>query len=95
MFEKVANKVKVTSPFLPRCLQFCPYLVQSLLTVTARADVDSLVQDEIVGELVVEAIETVVLFAGEQEFQEELIRTFRSLIVGVGLNLMRTGASEL
>lgn len=68
MFEKVTNKIKVTSPFLPRCIQFCPYLVQSLLSITARPDINTIIQDEDYSEIIVEAIETVVLFAGEPEF---------------------------
>lgn len=68
IFEKVTSKVKVTSPFLPRCIQFCPYLIKSLLSLTARPDIETIVQDEVYSEIIVEAIETVVLFAGEPEF---------------------------
>ncbi len=32
LFEKVDIEVKKSSPFLGKALQFCPFLIQSLLT---------------------------------------------------------------
>ena len=68
LFEKVANTVKEKSPFLQRCIQFCPYLCNSLLAFASLANVELLVLEEHYSELVVEAIDTLVLFSAEREF---------------------------
>jgi len=90
LFEKVHNSVKVQSPFLQRAIQFCPFLIKNLLIITGRADIEVLVLDEAYSDVLVEAIETLVLFSAEKEFQDNLVSTSRALLVGVGLALMRT-----
>ncbi len=66
-----------------------------MLSITARADIDAIIQTEEYTELIIESIECLVHFCTEQEFQDYLIAQSRSLIVGVSLNLMRTRESEL
>ena len=36
LFEKVPNNVKIKSPFLPRALQFSPYLSMNLIALCQR-----------------------------------------------------------
>lgn len=95
LFEQVKSKVKESSPFLTRAIQFCPFLIASLISVTSRSDIDELILDENYSDIIVEGIETLVLFSGEKEFQDDLIKACRPLIVDVGLNLMRTTSAEL
>jgi hypothetical protein len=45
IFEKIPDEVKMQSPFLVKGQQFCPFLIQSLINITARTDIDILVQD--------------------------------------------------
>jgi hypothetical protein len=39
LFEKVPNSVKKNSAFLPKSIQFCPYLAQSLIAIGQRPDI--------------------------------------------------------
>jgi hypothetical protein len=95
IFEKVPNSVKKKSPFLPKSIQFCPFLAHSLIAVGQRADILTLVENEVFGDLIVEAIETLVYYSGEPEFQDDLIKASRPLLVHVAFNLLRTQQSEL
>jgi importin-7 len=47
------------------------------------------------GDLIVEAVETLVLYSGEVEFQDDLIKASRPLLVHLAFNLLRTQQSEL
>lgn len=49
-----------------------------------------MIQNETFADLIVEGIETLVLYSGELEFQDDLIKASRPLLVHVALNLMRT-----
>jgi hypothetical protein len=49
-----------------------------------------MIQVEIFSDLLVEAIETLVLYSGEVEFQDDLIKASRPLLVHVAFNLLRT-----
>jgi hypothetical protein len=73
LFEKVPNSEKKRSPYLARALQFSPYLSQSLIAVCKRPDLLKLIEDETFSEVLIEGIDTLVLFSGEQEFQDELV----------------------
>jgi hypothetical protein len=95
IFDKVPNSVKKNSAFLAKSIQFCPFLAQSLISICQRPDILQLIQDEIFSDLMVEAIETLVLYSGEMEFQEDLIKGSRPLLVHVAFNLLRTQQSEL
>jgi hypothetical protein len=96
LFEKVHNSVKEQSPFLVRGQQFCPFLMNSLLTISRGQEFDIITeQDEVFTELVVEAVETLVLFIGEKEFADIIGPLAKQLIVNVGLNYMRTKKQEL
>lgn len=95
LFEKVPNSEKKRSPFLPRALQFAPYLSQSLIAVCKRPDLLKLIEDETFAEVLIEGTDTLVLFSGEQEFQDELVKQSKDLLVHVALTLMRTTAAEL
>lgn len=95
IFEKVPNSVKKRSPFLGKSIQFCPYLAQSLIAVCQRPDIIPLSQVEVFSELLVESIETLVLYSGEVEFQDDLIKASRPLLVHVAFNLLRTQESEV
>lgn len=64
IFEKVPNSVKVVSPFLEKALEFCPFLVHNVLLAAQRPDIEHVLQEhEVFSEALVEAIETLVLFA--------------------------------
>ena len=95
LFEKVPNSVKKNSAFLPKSIQFCPYLAQSLIAIGERSDIQQLIMGEVFGDLLEESIETLVLYSGESEFQDELIKTTRPLLVHVAFNLLRTQESEI
>lgn len=95
LFEKVPNNVKRKSPFLPRAIQFAPYLSQNLIGVCQRQDLIRLLDDDNFSELLVEATETLVIFSGEQEFQEALVHQSKDLVVYVALTLMRTSQQEI
>jgi len=43
----VPNSVKNDSPFLMRGIQFTPFLVQSLLDIAQRPNIEDLMDDEI------------------------------------------------
>ena len=47
IFEKVVNQVKLNSPFLAKGIQFLPFLVQSVLTVSQRPDIEQLLIDDV------------------------------------------------
>lgn len=95
LFEKVANSEKRRSPFLPRALQFAPYLSQSLISVCKRPDFLKLQEDETFCEVLIEGTDTLTLFSGEQEFQDELVKQSKDLLVHVALTMMRTVSQEL
>jgi hypothetical protein len=66
-----------------------------VISVCQGPNILSLIEDETLSELLVEAIDTLVLFSGEQEFQEILVKQSKDLIVHVSLNLMRTSKHEI
>ncbi len=68
LFEAVPNSEKKKSPFLPKAIQFSNFLAFSLISVCQRPNIMRLLEDETLSELLVESIDTLVLFCGEQEF---------------------------
>ena len=94
MFENVPNQVKSESPFLPKAVQLCPYIISSLLDLSQRPNIDTLMDDESYHNMLVECIETLAMFAAEKEFYEIVMKWCRALLVNVGLTLMRTGRTE-
>lgn len=68
LFEKVPNSEKIKSPFLQKGIQFSPYLTNSLISFASRGDITDLLAEESIQEIVVESIETLVLFSAEKEF---------------------------
>ena len=68
LFEAVANTEKKKSPYLPKAIQFSSFLAFSLISFCQKPNIVTLLEDETLSELLVEAIDTLVLFSGEQEF---------------------------
>jgi hypothetical protein len=68
LFEEIPNQTKLESPFINKGLNLCPYLIKTLLVIGKRADLDQLIQDQTYQDVLVEAMETLVLFVGEKEF---------------------------
>lgn len=95
LFEKVHVSVKVASPFLGKGIQFCPYLINSLLAFSTRPDFDQLVDDETYSDLIIEVVDTLVLFTAEKEFTQLIGPFARPLLVHVGFNYMRTTPKEM
>jgi hypothetical protein len=63
--------------------------------VCQRPDLLKLIEDETFAEVIIEGTDTLVLFSGEQEFQDELVKQSKDLLVHVALTLMRTSEQEL
>lgn len=66
-----------------------------MIGITSRTDIEQLTDNEVYSDVIVEAIDTLVHFASEKEFEEDMLRSFRSLIVNVCFTLMRTGKKEI
>ena len=46
--------------------------------------------DELYADIIVEAVESLVLFSAEREFQDDIVKQSKPLLVIVALALMRT-----
>ena len=68
--------------------------IQTLIYLSQREDLETLIDDETYQELVTEIVESVVLMVGEKEFYEVFSSYQRHLLVLVSLNLMKTTKSE-
>lgn len=95
LFEKVHASVKAQSPFLAKGIQFCPYLINSIMHFSTRPDFDEVTDNDTFSELIIEAIDTLVLFTGEKEFAQIIGANAKNLLVHIGFNYMRTTAKEM
>jgi hypothetical protein len=68
IFEKIPNVEKKKSTYLMKCVYFSPYLCRSLISACKMPGIMKACQEEIFGELIIEAIETIAYFCGESEF---------------------------
>ena len=68
LFEEVPNQTKLESPVTGKALTLGPYYIQTLLSICKRPDILDLINDETYQDLIVETIESLVLFCGEKEF---------------------------
>jgi hypothetical protein len=56
------------SPFIQKALTLCPYFISTLLSIAKRPDILEFIHDETYQDIIVETIESLVLFSGEKEF---------------------------
>jgi hypothetical protein len=76
-------------------LTLCPYFITTLLSISKRPDILALIDNETYQDVIVETIETLVLFIGEQEFFTILEPTYKDVVVHICFNLLRTSPAEL
>jgi hypothetical protein len=76
-------------------MQLTPYLISTLLEISQRPNIEALCEDETFQDIIVEAIDTLVLFTGEKEFYDYIVAFNRPVLVNVSLTLLRTTKSEV
>jgi tRNA U38,U39,U40 pseudouridine synthase TruA len=89
IFEEIPNAQKVLSPFLQKGLQAVPIVLESLVQVGQREDLESLILEADFSEVVVEIVEMLNLFVGEKDFYDFCSAHYKSMLVNISLILMR------
>jgi len=64
------------------------------LSISSRSDFETLTQDETYSDIVEEAMETLVIYVGENEFYNYVADYSRDLLIKVCLNMLRTTEQE-
>lgn len=95
LFENIPQNIKRASPFLPKSLTVCEILVQSLVVIAQRDDLEKMIEESDIADLLVEMVETLVIFITEKEFYNIFSASYKLLLVHVSLNFLKTSRSEL
>ncbi len=72
-----------------------PFLISTLMYISSREDLESIIQDEFYQDLIVEVMETLSMFIHEKEFYNLISADMQRIGVNIGLTLLRTSKSEL
>lgn len=95
IFNEIPSEQKNTSEFPKKGVQIYPFIVSTLLYISQREDLESILQDETYQDLIVEIMETLSMFIHEKEFYQQISVDMQSIGVNIGLTLLRTSKSEL
>lgn len=94
LFEQVPQAVKKTSPFLAKSFEIAEIIINSLVIIAQRDDLEQLTADEDTSNMLVEMIETLTIFIGEKEFYQIFSSSYKHLLVHVALNFLQTSKEE-
>jgi hypothetical protein len=76
-------------------VQAVPIVLESLVQIGQRSDLEALILQEDFSELVVEIVEMMNLFVGEKDFYDFCSTHYKSMLVNISLILMRATQDEI
>lgn len=93
-YTKVSGAQRKNVPYIPRMVQFAQPLVQTLVLLAKRPDVENLCDDESTADLITEMLGLLAIFSAEKEFYDTIQSMYKPILISVCLNLMRTMKPE-
>ena len=80
-YTKVSGAQRKNVPFIPRMVQFAQPLVQSLVLLTKRQDLENLCDDESTADLIIEMLGLLAIFSAEKEFYDTIQAMYKPILI--------------
>lgn len=95
VYQKVSAAQRKSVPFIPKMVQFAQPLVQSLVLVTKKAELEALCEEEIYADIIIEMLAMLAIFSAEKEFYDVIHSMYKPILISICLNFLKTMKSEV